>query len=217
MVSSERWVEGEVTPQVRYASAIEIWRFFAAWREKIVAGYLAVLAALGVAFSHYQAPGPRCAVLGAAIVASLVFWILDVRNVYFLNVAQAAASRLEGEASPLGCFGALEKRLDPAKSAWGSLTMPTYAQAYNILVASIVGGSIGGLFVFIRRLHASGHLLDSGLPAAAAVAAGGAILLTLVFAEVRTMAWMGEKSRRDQAKASPQRAVEQGDEADKAR
>jgi hypothetical protein len=50
-----------------YSEVGQMWRYFATWREKIVAGYLTVIAGIAVAFAHIDKSqqSDRVGVLGA--------------------------------------------------------------------------------------------------------------------------------------------------------
>src|SRR5581483_10413639 len=99
--------------KVLYSELGQAWRVFVAWREKIFAGYVTALAALGVAF--HLSPQDQWAIFLAAAVLSLVCWILDVRNQHFMNACQTAGESLEralilhppGEKQ--GCYSAINQ------------------------------------------------------------------------------------------------------------
>ena len=61
-----------------YEELAVTWRHFALWREKSFAGYLTVLAALGVAFSTSPSTLVRLTIFLAGMLVSIAFWILDL-------------------------------------------------------------------------------------------------------------------------------------------
>lgn len=122
-----------------YEQLAVTWRHFALWREKSFAGYLTLLAGLSVAFMRTPSELVRVAVIGAAVLVSIAFWVLDFRNGQLLNECQTAAAALEGMN---GVFSALNRvRFRPS-------TMANYALAVDLLVAGIVGISSAGLCLY---------------------------------------------------------------------
>jgi hypothetical protein len=89
-----------------YSEAGEAWRHLTSWREKIVAGYLTVLAGLGVAFGWAPTPSFQSAILSGGIVVSLVFWILDFRNRRLVGGCQRVLARLEDSN---GCYVEIQR------------------------------------------------------------------------------------------------------------
>jgi hypothetical protein len=106
------------------------WQHFVSWREKIFAGYLAVQAALGVAYSHSQdshySDDVSIVILFGAVLFSIVFWILDVRTNQLVNACQHRAASLEEDHQ--GAYHAI-------KSVGGSCL--TYSLAVDVLVSSV--------------------------------------------------------------------------------
>ncbi len=58
------------------------YRYFLTWRHRLFAGYFALLAALGIALSWLakEAPGWSWTPFAIALVVSLLFWALEIRN-----------------------------------------------------------------------------------------------------------------------------------------
>jgi hypothetical protein len=129
----------ELGAKTIYEEAGRAWIHFVTWRERIFAGYLTVLAALGVAFHAEASPLMRLVVCGACILVSVVFWILDLRNRELIGACQAAAQLLE---DGKGAYSALNSlRFDSTKRY-------THGLAINLLVCSVVGGSVGAIVLY---------------------------------------------------------------------
>jgi hypothetical protein len=87
----------------RYREIGENYRYFLAWRERLFAGYLAVLAALALAFvSAGQLPQAGAATLPMrvvmpliAILISWIFWMLEFRNRDLFHCCQNAGRLVE--------------------------------------------------------------------------------------------------------------------------
>jgi hypothetical protein len=115
---------------------------FASWRERIFAGYLTVLAALGFAFSKETSIPVRAAVFAFGILVSAVFRILDFRTTDIINLCQDAGESLEGSG---GFYGEInERRFDVEGRA-------SYALAIDTLVTVVVGASATGLAIYLLR------------------------------------------------------------------
>ena len=128
--------------QKLYEEIGQAWRHFASWREKIFAGYLTVLAALGIGFSQVTSIPVRAAIFAGGILVSAVFWILDFRNAQLINACQAAGDRLE---RGKGCYGELNRLRFDRKSPL------TYGLAISLLVGGVGAASVGGLSVYMVR------------------------------------------------------------------
>ena len=72
-----------------YAEIGTNYRFFKTWRERLLAGYLAVLAGLSIAYKWTQSAEVEqstsqlrleLAVCGAGLLITVVFWLLEFRN-----------------------------------------------------------------------------------------------------------------------------------------
>ena len=128
-----------------YEEAANIWRHFASWREKTFAGYLAVLAALGLTFFQNGSTAVRIVLFAAAALVSIVFWILDFRNSQILNASQDAAALIEEPPSGYWAFSNL--RSNPDSKTWA-----TYGLAIDLLVGSVVAA-----VDLVRRTRAVGR------------------------------------------------------------
>ena len=159
------------------------WRHFASWREKIFAGYVTVLAALGVAFSQNTSVPVQAAIFAGAIVFSIVFWILDFRNAQLLNACQAAAALLEDQK---GAYSALYWQRGGPKT----VLKPAYGLAIDLLVGSVVAAAFGGMLVYINRWPENeiGFL-------ALGFAAGAATFFVWALQRSRTEQWRMEVNR----------------------
>ena len=113
------------------------YRKFLDWREKIVGGYVAIVGGLGVGYHQSDGhPGFKAVLLCAAVLVSLAFWVLNIRNSRFLVTCVRSGQKLESEQG--GVFRSM-----------GTLTHSsrlTHGLAINLLVAGVVAGSIFGLW-----------------------------------------------------------------------
>jgi len=133
-----------VDDKTLYKEAADLWRHFAAWREKLFAGYITALGALALACAQYASSGIRSAILVSGILVSTVFWILDLRNRELFSASQGVAARLENK---IGGYRALD---EIRFSGTNSLT---HGVAIDLLVSGVMGGCIGALFVFVPRWY----------------------------------------------------------------
>jgi len=83
-----------------YGNASELHRYFLSWRHQLFAGYLAVLAALAIAFNWaYNLQHHPRAWIGIvsimAIALSVLFWLLEFRNRQLYRSSQNIARNLE--------------------------------------------------------------------------------------------------------------------------
>lgn len=187
---SSSWrAKGRMDENKIYQELALAWRHFASWREKVFAGYLAVLAALSVAFTKSQSPALRVTIFAAAILVSLVFWLLDVRNGQLINACQVAAEKLErGKPG----FAALNVTRF-GESTW----LTSYGFAIDLLVSGVLGASGGGLYIYFTRLS-EGAI---GLVAPAICVVTFACFI-LGFQQIRRRRWAEEKAN-SEAQAKP--------------
>jgi len=86
------------------------YRYFLTWRQRIFAGYLAVLGALGVAAGWVlkESPGSFGFLSGAGLLLTVVFWIVEGRNreIYKKCVERGAAC--EASLESIGIFVGLK-------------------------------------------------------------------------------------------------------------
>ncbi len=116
------------------------YRYFLGWRERLFAGYITVLAGLGLGFAMSGRTSFEIGLLVAAILVSVVFLILDQRTRDLFQQCQLVGRDLEKLSNTLGVYTALQSLVRPV----GSLT--THSLAVKLLVGGVVGGSITGLF-----------------------------------------------------------------------
>jgi len=110
------------------------------WREKLFAGYLAALAALGFAIVQSGSAKARSASFAAGIVISIVFWIIDARSRQIVNACQIAAARFENDA---GCYSALNRLRFDGSSRF------TYWLGIHCLVAVSLAACAVGLIEYL--------------------------------------------------------------------
>jgi ketosteroid isomerase-like protein len=166
-----------------YAQAGEMLRHYLSWREKLLAGYVAIIAALAVAVvklpPQYSTLGPGVAVMGMALTA--MFWLLERRNRALFNRCITAGMTLEKELTSVGTFTELYN--EPAKPSHSAVLDWFFGLATCFLfAAAIVLGE--GNVATAARLTANDEAairqaLDAEMKAAdAADAAGWASLYT---------------------------------------
>lgn len=140
--------DSDLTSEVAYGEVGQNYRKFLDWREKIIGGYIAVVGALG--YGYDRAGGNRrfqAALLVSALLTSLAFWILNMRNSRFIVTCVRAGQRLE---SGKGVY-----------SEMGSLTHSsrlTHGLAVNMLVSSVIAGSTFGLWITRDSWSLATHL-----------------------------------------------------------
>jgi hypothetical protein len=127
----------------------QTWTHFAAWREKIFAGYLTVLAGLAYAFSKDAGAPVRSALFAFAILISVLFRILDIRTTGQINLCQRVGARLAGGE---GVHGEI------MKDRFSTSRLTTYGFAINMLVAGVIGASGAGLFIYIEKWRDPGYV-----------------------------------------------------------
>jgi len=126
-------------PKSAYEEAGNNYRQFCLWREKIVGGYIAILGALGTGFRQSEGHcGFQFALLSAAILVSIVFWLFNLRNSDFIRVCQRAARELEPKGN--GVYSRLNE-LTP--------NTLTHGLAVNILVFAVLAAS--GFKIWVDR------------------------------------------------------------------
>lgn len=123
---------------------VATWQHFASWKEKIFAGYLVVLGGLGISFFGTASQAWRILILGAAVVVSVVFWLLDYRTGQLLNACQVAASQQNQDRS---VFAALNETRFTKSTRWTS-----YGFAIDLLVGAVTATSLAAVSVYWARL-----------------------------------------------------------------
>jgi hypothetical protein len=126
------------------------------WRDKIVAGYLAILGALGWGFSSADR-NFRLVILGAVLLISVVFWIFEVRNRDLIHISRRAGIDLEITDGGLGVYSRLEQ-LGPNRGV-KLPTLPwlvrrvTHGLAVNLLVGAAITSAMAGLVILSPWFH----------------------------------------------------------------
>ena len=94
-----------------YAEAGQLLRHYLSWREKLLAGYIAVVAGLAIAFVNlptaYRCLGSALAFLGAFL--TVIFWLLDRRNTELFDACAEAGAGIETEDGVAGPFVAINE------------------------------------------------------------------------------------------------------------
>ena len=132
-----------VDPNKLYEELGQNYRYFLGWRERIFAGYVTILAGLGLGFAQSGRASFEIGVLVAAVLVSVVFLILDQRTRDLFCQCQLAAGELEKNAHITGVYTALEGLRRPIGS------VGTHSFAVKLLVGGIVGGAVAGLLAKI--------------------------------------------------------------------
>jgi hypothetical protein len=123
-------------PKTAYEEVGQNYRKFLDWREKIVGGYVATIGGLGVGYHQSEAhPGFQSVLLFTAILTSLAFWILNMRNSKFIFTCVCAGQKLEHGGGVYTCMGTLTHT-----------SKLTHGLAVNLLVFGVVVGSVFGLW-----------------------------------------------------------------------
>lgn len=119
-----------------YEEVGQNYRKFLDWREKIVGGYVAVIGGLGFGYSRADAAlGFKAVLLFSAILTSFAFWVLNMRNSKFIVTCVRAGQELEGGKGVYSCMGTLTHT-----------SRLTHGLAVNLLVSSVIAGSLFGLW-----------------------------------------------------------------------
>ena len=169
-----------------YVQLAQMWQHYASWREKIFAGYLTVLAGLGVLFSQNARPSIRAMAFVGSILVSIVFVILDLRNEQFINVCQDAAAALEGKNGGYSTLNLLRDRVE-SRAGLGV--------AVRLLAGGVISGSIGGFCVYVIRWW------QTDLDGTAVL--GGLVVVITACLLPRFFRWLGSRGPR----TSPHKAA----------
>ena len=83
-----------------YQTSCELHKFFLSWRHQLLAGYLATVAGLGIAFgwtyvSANNARGLASIVCLLGLFLTIIFWLLEHRNRSLYRTCQNVASDIE--------------------------------------------------------------------------------------------------------------------------
>ena len=101
-----------VDEQNLYAEAGQLLRHYLGWREKLLGGYVAIVAALALAVVKYDGflrivrPG----LVGVGCFLTLVFWLLDRRNTELFDHCVDAGVALEAKSGLAGPFTAIRQK-----------------------------------------------------------------------------------------------------------
>jgi hypothetical protein len=126
-----------LTSEVTYGEVGQNYRKFLDWREKIIGGYVAVIGGLGFGYDRTTGtPGFRFALLVGALLTSLVFWILNMRNSKFIVTCVRAGQKLEVGKGVYSEMGGLTHT-----------SRLTHGLAVNMLVSGVIAGSAFGLWI----------------------------------------------------------------------
>ena len=124
----------DVDRKIVYEETGRNYRAFLDWREKIVGGYVTIVGVLGLGFYRVEAKGDvRFILLFAAIVVSLVFRVLNIRNSEFIRKCVEAGKALEPQG---GVYTSLETLTS---------TFLTHGLAFGLLQSTVVGVSAIGM------------------------------------------------------------------------
>jgi len=146
--------------QIAYEEVGQNYRKFLDWREKIIGGYVAVIGALGVGYHQSDGhPGFQSVLLLASALASLAFWILNMRNSKFIVTCVVAGRRLER-----GRDGVYEEMKTLTHTS-----RLTHGLAVNLLVCGVIAGSVFGLWTARNSWWKDEYLCSLVLCAAAFV------------------------------------------------
>jgi len=83
-----------------YQTTTELHKYFLSWRDKLLAGYLAILAALSIAFNWAKSSQTNFKawvwIIGLfSILLTIFFWLLEYRNRHLYRACQNVAQNLE--------------------------------------------------------------------------------------------------------------------------
>jgi hypothetical protein len=97
MVKREDAVSSHLSVKAAYEEAGRNYRYFLSWRERLLAGYLALLAGLSLAFSWLLEEAAELAwtPFAAGFFLTLVIWALEFRNRDLYRVCQQSAKACE--------------------------------------------------------------------------------------------------------------------------
>lgn len=124
-----------------YKEIGEAWRNYVSWQEKLFAGYLTVLAALGYGFLNANTR-IRLAILAFAALVSVVFRIIDWRTAELVNRCQSCGELIGEDRS-------IYAGINHLRSNSG---LSRYGLAIDLLTAAlIVAGSVGSVWLYYRN------------------------------------------------------------------
>jgi hypothetical protein len=102
----------KLAEQDLYAEAGQLLRHYLSWREKLLAGYVAIVAALALGVVKYDGflkiVKPGLAAVG--FLLTLIFWQLDRRNTELFDRCVDAGAALEDQSALVGPFTAIRRK-----------------------------------------------------------------------------------------------------------
>jgi hypothetical protein len=152
-----------------YDHCVELHRYFLTWRHQLLAGYLATLAGLGIAYSWTYSTTNNARRLGWVICGlgaflTFIFWLLDYRNRDLYHACQQVASDIEEacgfNADPVstrhkGLYARLNQTsLQPGPpSGFKLLRWVTHSRAIDILLLGAFAALIAGAIYSYRAVR----------------------------------------------------------------
>ena len=130
-----------IDDQSRYQELGEAWRQVVAWREKLFAGYLTVLGALGYVVLQNSDELRRSVLCIAGILLSVMFQLLEIRTRNIANEYQYTGSLLEKPGS--GCYTTMENARDQS-TRWLTFGFPI-----SLLTGFAIGICVVGLMRYL--------------------------------------------------------------------
>ena len=97
---------------ILYEQTGELLRYYLTWREKLLGGYIAIIAALVVAFisTPEEYKNIRPWVVAVAFLLTVVFWLFERRNRELFNRCIDVGVALEKAAALVGAFTEINKK-----------------------------------------------------------------------------------------------------------
>ncbi len=129
-----------IDDQDRYEQLGKAWRHVVSWRDKLFAGYLTVLGALGYVILQDATAVRRLALFGAGVMLSAIFWIFEFRTRNIVNACQATAASLEADRGLYTTMIRLRKK---------SKRWQTYGFGMSLLTAGAIGICLAGLMRYL--------------------------------------------------------------------
>ena len=129
-----------------YAEVGQTYRKFLDWREKIIGGYVAVIGGLGFGYSGSKNPDFQLVLLLAAILTSIAFWILNMRNSKFIMTCVDAGRKVEEAEKKTGVYTEMDTLTHTRRLTHWFKRRLTHGLAVNLLVSGVIVGSSFGLW-----------------------------------------------------------------------
>jgi hypothetical protein len=112
-IISQKGKPSELTINEAYEEAGRNFRYFLSWRERLLAGYFALLAGLSFAFSwlFQEASQLSWIPFAAGFILTLLIWALEYRNRDLYRVCQQSAKNCEsGLPEGMGMFTSISSK-----------------------------------------------------------------------------------------------------------